>query len=196
MRKALDNQDERASCAPFVKSVSLFDEVVTGAKEFGNTEEERTWKIYDKLASSSEAFAQSFPTKQDFSQTLASELVDNSELIVSGRKATYTSEATKMIDSLTAYCKKLPKVSSLDPDELQTFAKAVKSLGQNFMQTSNSAGSLIVAVDKDAQEFHVDRESLCGNIKVSWLNVFKLGLFQDDGLLQDYLIKDIFHCAF
>ena len=188
MRKALDKQDERASCAPFVKSVSLFDEVVTGAKEFGNTEQERTWKIHEKLASSSEAFSQSFPTKEDFTQFLASQLFDNSELIVSGRKEVYTSETTKIIGSLTAYSKKLPKVTSLDPDELQTFAKAVKSLGQNFMQTSNSAGSLIVAVDKDAEEFHVGRESLCRDIKVSWLNCFKLGLFfQDDGLLQDYL---------
>ncbi len=145
---------------------------MTGAKECGNTEQERTWKIHEKFVSSSEAFSQSFPTKEDFTQTLASELVDNSELIVSGRKDVYNAETTKIIDSLTACCKKVPKVSSLDPDELQMFAKTVKTLGQNFMQTSNSAGSLIVAVDKDAQEFHVDRECLCDNIKVSWRNVF------------------------
>ena len=163
------DSDCRASLAPFVKSQVLIDDTLhSGVESLGCTEQGCIEKINSLLAGSSTVYTDTVnETKRTIGGTLT-DLRSRFENLMGARKSFYDNSMKPHIVSLQATLQTLPEIDAASLQTLEDFNEKMKGQ-REFLNSCNSAGDIIAAVNKDAEEFNVHSDMLSDSFKESCL---------------------------
>ncbi len=163
------SRDDREVLAPFIKAVVQFAEAMKSIN--GTICEDEMQKhltmVHDALSSESTIFKDSFSVDQLCNANKA--LVEAVNAYLAERDAMYMKSVKDIMRNLDSGLKDVPKLTSMQPGDLQSFNRAMSLLGKDFVSASDSAGDVIAAVIKDSEAMHVEPDKILACFNVTCL---------------------------